>query len=401
MDMLLEPHKLSGAIPAISSKSAAHRLLICAALSGQETELICPDTSRDIAATAACLRAMGAAIRQADRGYRITPGPHPEHATLSCGESGATLRFLLPVAAALGMGARFQMEGRLPQRPLFPLDRELESHGILLSRPAPDILETAGQLTPGAYHLPGNVSSQYITGLLFALPLLPAPSTLTVTGPLESAPYVEMTLQALGQFGISVCRQGNCFSITPSRYDSPGSVEAEGDWSNAAFWLAANAMGSRILVKNLTPDSLQGDRAVTRLLRKLGNGAVLNGTNVPDLVPILAIAATAAPGQTRFAGAARLRLKESDRIQSVCGMIRSLGGIALETNDGFIVQGTALTGGTVDARGDHRIAMAAAVAATVTSGPVTLLGAQAVSKSYPRFWDDYRMLGGHAKEVTP
>ena len=173
----------------------AHRLFICAALSGEPTQIECQGTSKDIEATRACLAAMEGDCR------------------LPCGESGSTLRFLLPVAAALGLDAAFLMEGRLPRRPLHPLDEQLTAHGVTLSRPQPDVLKISGKLTPGAYTLPGDVSSQYISGLLFALPLLDAPSTLTVTGKIESGPYIEMTLDALRQFGVHVTMEENIFHI--------------------------------------------------------------------------------------------------------------------------------------------------------------------------------------------
>lgn len=409
MNLTITPSPLSGVIPAIPSKSRAHRLLICAALAKTSTALDCQGTSRDIEATAACLSAMGAAVCRRGGGFAVTPGPVQSPCALPCGESGSTLRFLLPVAAALGLDAVFRMEGRLSQRPLAPLDRELEAHGAALSRPEPDALRCTGQLRPGAFTLPGNVSSQYISGLLFALPLLDRPSTLTVTGAVESAPYIAMTLDALRQFGVEVMVENQVYHIPACGYQSPGRAAVEGDWSNAAFWLCAGALGRGITVTGLDSESLQGDKAVFDLLARFGAktkpgftasaGSLrpleIDAAAIPDLVPVLSVVAAAAPGTTRIYNAGRLRLKESDRIETVWRLLTNLGADAEQTADGLLIHGgRPLTGGTVDSCNDHRIAMAAAVASTLCTAPVTVLNAGAVSKSYPGFWEDFERLGG-------
>ena len=406
----LKKANIQGTISAIASKSAAHRLYIAAALADGPTDIVCATTSKDIDATRACLDAL------------INGGE-----MLYCGESGSTLRFLLPVAAALGRTVTFYMEGRLPRRPLAPLDEQLTAHGAVLSRPQEHLLTVSGKLRPGDYVLPGNVSSQYISGLLFALPLLDGPSTLTVTGTLESAPYVEMTLDALGKFGIKapLCKGGSAkrwgidttppsrlcrdtspyagealvFCVEPQKYRSPGKVVVEGDWSNAAFWLCASALGGPVTVTGLDENSLQGDKAILDILRRFGANVTgstvsagkltaidLDAAEIPDLVPVVAIVAAAAQGVTTIYNAGRLRLKESDRIRTVCDMVSALGGRAEETEDGMKIYGGSLSGGTVDSVNDHRIAMAAAVASVLC--PVTVTGAQAVEKSYPAFWND-------------
>jgi len=409
----LSPAPLSGTIAAIASKSHAHRLLICAALAHQPTEISCPTLSQDISATAACLQALGADISYENGIFTVRPGMQAGSGILPCGESGSTLRFLLPVAAALGKSITFRMEGRLPIRPLAPLDQQLMCHGVSLSRPQPDLLICEGQLQPGSYSLPGNVSSQFISGLLFALPLLDGPSTLTVTGTLESAPYVHMTLSALRQFGVDIQAEHQTYTIRPVPFRSPHTAAVESDWSNAAFWLAAGALGKPVTVTGLDCNSLQGDRAMVELLRRMGAACSAEGQSVtvspgalhavdidaaaiPDLVPILSVVASAAPGTTRIYNAARLRLKESDRLETVCRMLHALGGRAEETADGLLIHGgTPLSGGTADSCGDHRIAMAAAIASLLSTGPVTVTGAEAVEKSYPRFWDDFiRLQGG-------
>lgn len=392
MDITIEPGKLSGTIAAIPSKSQAHRLLICAAFADKQTALICPDTNRDIEATADCLNALGAKITRTSSGYDIIPiSQIPQTAILNCCESGSTLRFMLPIAGALGVEATFLMEGRLPQRPLSPLWEELERMGCILSRPSENTVRCAGRLKSGAFTISGGVSSQFITGLLFAAALMDGDSRITVTGKLESAPYVTMTQKALSLFGVDT----NDFVIRGNqRLRSPGSLTVEGDWSNGAFWLAANALGSSLNITNLDAGSAQGDRAVMEHLSALNSFAVIDATHTPDLVPILAVTAGAKKG-AKFVNCGRLRLKETDRLQTTAAMINHLGGKALIDGDSLTVEATGYRGGTVDALNDHRIAMSAAIAATVCAGSVTVINAHEVKKSYPGFWEDYQNLGGN------
>lgn len=399
MKAVLRPSTLAGTIPAIASKSQAHRMLICAALADRPTRVACPTLSADIDATADCLRALGADIAYENGVFTVAPiDAVPSHSLLDCGESGSTLRFLLPVVCALGANARIKMHGRLPERPLSPLWEELEAHGARLSRPGPDTLAVEGALTPGSYTMAANVSSQFISGLLFALPLLEGPSTITLTGHLESASYLAMTVRALGLFGVDCPLEDGVFSVPGGRrYTSPGTATVEGDWSNAAFWVAADHIcGGTLRVTGLAPDSPQGDRAVLELAQRIRAGsAVVDCQDVPDLVPVLSVLAAVTPGQTRFVNAGRLRIKESDRLATTAGLLRALGGQAEELPDGLVVTGRErLTGGELDSANDHRIAMSAAVAALACEGPVVLHGAQAVNKSYPAFWTDYARLGG-------
>lgn len=400
MDIQIEPCRLSGTVTAIPSKSMAHRLLICAALAQEPTDITCPLSSQDIDATARCLRAMGAEITYEHGVFHVIPGSFKSPCKLHVGESGSTLRFLLPLVAALGLEAEFVMEGRLPQRPLTPLDALLEANGVHLSRPAADTLHISGRLQPGDYTLPGNVSSQYISGMLFAGPCLSGSASLHIEGPMASAPYVAMTQAALSQFGIPSQGSAPVFDLTPEVFHSPKEAFVEGDWSNAAFWLAAKEMGCPVTVIGLDQESLQGDRACAQWLPRLGGQCRIDVDNIPDLVPILAVCAATKAGQTTFYNAGRLRLKESDRIETVLSMVRALGGTAESTEDTLTVTGSVLSGGTVNASGDHRIAMAAAIAATVCQNPVVIRGADAVRKSYPHFWDDYTALSGNCKEVT-
>ena len=395
----LRPAVLAGTIPAIASKSQAHRLLICAALADRETVIACPTLSADITATADCLRSLGADIAYENGLFTVRPiAELPPLPLLDCGESGSTLRFLLPVVCALGARASIKMHGRLPQRPLSPLWEELIAHGAVLTRPEPDVIAVEGALAPGDYTMAANISSQFISGLLFALPLLAGKSTIRLTGQLESAAYLTMTVRALALFGVDCPFENDIYAVPGGRrYASPGTARVEGDWSNAAFWVAADHIcGGTLQLTGLEPDSPQGDRAVTELAGRIAQGdAVVDCHDVPDLIPVLSVLAAVTPGQTRFENAGRLRIKESDRLATTAGLIKALGGDVTELADGLIVRGRRrLSGGTVDSANDHRIAMSAAVAALACDGPVTLYGAQAVNKSYPAFWRDYAALGG-------
>ena len=414
MNIAVRPGPLRGRVEIPASKSVAHRAMIAAALADRPTQIVLNAVNDDLTATAACLNALGAACERTDFGYRIVPAAQEKNVcgaaenasgatdlceiasspTLDCGESGSTLRFLLPVAAALGREARFVGHGRLPERPHDVLLDAMAAHGATAdARRLP--LQLHGRLRGGTFALPGNVSSQYITGLLMALPLCAGDSVIRLTTRLESAPYVNLTLRALADFGIRAEIRPDGWRIPGGqRYRSPGRISVEGDWSGAAFWLAANALGSRVECGNLDEASAQGDRAIRPLLNRLGGE--IDVSECPDLVPALAVAAAGFPGRTALVGAARLRLKESDRLASVAALLRALGCAVDEGAESLTIHGGApLTGGTVDGCGDHRIVMAAAVAATAASSPVTILGAQAVAKSYPDFFRDFEALGGN------
>ena len=386
MDITVKPRLLRGSVTVIPSKSQAHRLLICAALADGPTQLVCPETNRDIEATVDCLNTLGAKITSTDSGYLVIPMEEvPRTATLNCCESGSTLRFLLPIAGALGVDATFQMAGRLPQRPLSPLWEEMERMGCTLTRPTADTVRCTGKLRPGEYSIDGGVSSQYITGLLFALSLIGG-SRLNITGKIESKPYIDLTKAAMELFGAP-------------NYHSPGYMSVEGDWSNGAFWLAAQALGSELSIQGLNQASVQGDRAVMDILKQITAGTpTVSAADIPDLVPILSVAAACNHGAV-FTDIQRLRLKESDRVSATVAMIEALGGRATATDDTLTVFGTGLTGGTVDAVNDHRIAMSAAIAATVCMQNVTVLGADCVKKSYPNFWREYERLQCHCEPV--
>lgn len=418
MDMRISPSRLSGAVCSIPSKSDAHRSLICAALSDAPTELLLQSTSQDIDATLCCLERLGAAFDVQPGRIRVSPIFTPQQgAELDCRESGSTLRFLLPVAAALGCGAKFTGCGRLPSRPVSPLREELISHGCQVDRPFLPIA-LSGRMEGGVFVLPGDISSQFLTGLLLAFPLLPQGGEIVLTTPLQSASYVEMTIHTLSRFGVLVERTAQGFRVAGGqRYRSPGTLEIDADWSSAAFWLCAGAISGQILCQNLNSLSPQGDKAIASLLSQMGAQVKQQGSGlavspgelrairidagpIPDLIPVLAAVASVASGQTHIFNAARLRIKESDRLHAVFDILSRLGADIQELPDGLIIQGKPmLEGGEVSGWGDHRIAMSAAIAALRCKKDVIIRGAQAVAKSYPGFWEDFRMLGGRAQAL--
>lgn len=381
----------TGSIKAIPSKSAAHRWLIAAALSGLDITEYASGISKDIDATKACLNVIGAAEGKVQL--------EPE-------ESGSTLRFLVPVAAALGIDADFHCKGRLADRPMEIMKNLLEDHGCTMTPQGSNPIEIRGKLTSGEYSLPGNVSSQYVTGLLFALPLLEGDSIIRIEGELQSRPYVDMTLEVLESAGIEIEEKDNCFYVKGAQgYALKKLPEIEGDWSNGAFWLVLDAvqkmraMFGHIEVTGLRSASVQGDREIKRIIREAMKPGVLviDAGDIPDLVPILSILASARTigCKTYIVNAERLRYKESDRLDAVTDVIRTIGGNIEDLQDGLIIEGVeAFKGGVVDSYSDHRIAMMAAVAAIMSKAPITIERAEAVNKSYPSFFEDYVSLGG-------
>lgn len=377
MDVKVYPSRLAGEIRAVDSKSAAHRAIFAAALCQRPPELTIRDSSDDIRASLGAARA----IRE-------------ERGEIDCAECGATLRFALPVAAALGRTARFTGRGRLPERPIAPLVRALAAHGCAFSAERLPF-ELRGQLASGVFELPGNISSQFVSGLLLALPALPGGGEIRLTSPLESAGYVDLTRAVLADFGIAVEEASAGYRVPGGQtFAPPPTYAPEGDWSSAAFFLAANALGGSVRVTGLRQDSLQPDRQIAALMASLAD---LDAAKAPDLAPIMAVVYAATPGHWRIRNGARLRAKESDRLTALAACLKEIGADARVEGDEMAIRGQArLSGGTADARGDHRLAMALAIAACAAENPITILGAQAVNKSYPGFFDDYRRLGGKA-----
>ncbi|MDO5100037.1 MAG: 3-phosphoshikimate 1-carboxyvinyltransferase [Eubacteriales bacterium] len=421
------PEHLSGQTAAMESKSMGHRLLIAAFLSGVEIEVT--NQAEDIRATKACLAALGRT---------------DEPLILPCRESGSTLRFLLPLVAALGKTAVFRPEGRLGERPLDELAAVLEEQGASIRKQDNEIM-ISGRLRAGTFRLPGHVSSQYVTGLLFALPLLSADSRIEIDGELQSEPYVRMSLEVLRLAGIEVRETGRsaCFEISGGQtFRLPATVRVEEDWSNHAVWLAMGAIADAPIVNaSMNVQSGQGDRRICEILRRFGasltsrdaaghnawrapwngrekgvvnidgcvdiwaqpqplRGIEIDASQIPDLVPILSVPAVAAEGETKIYRAERLRLKESDRLEAIHTVLSQLGADVRVTRDGLLIKGTGraatarpLRGGRVPSFGDHRIVMMAAAASLLCEGAIEIEGAEAVAKSYPHFWQECRRFG--------
>ncbi len=431
MNITITPAQLSGTVIPPPSKSQAHRLLIAAALAGGVSRLGNAALSQDIGATINCLEQLGAEFTWSGpqltvRGMGanpMSPLRRMAYPRLDCGESGSTLRFLIPIALAVRGGGIFTGRGRLMERPQKPYFDLFDEKGIFHER-KDGALTVTGMLTPGQYRLPGDVSSQFVTGLLYALPLLEGDSEIVLTSPLESRGYVGMTLDALGLFGIYPETRGSRFFIPGHQLYQPQDFAIEADWSQAAFWYAAQFLGNPVEVGGMDPGSAQGDRDFLDWMRMVRNKPTGGGVTVPvwgpdggaetppapaggcsvsidvsqnpDLVPPLAAMGALMDGALHIKNAARLRLKESDRLDAIARVLGGLGADVTEGPDFLTIRGRGtLPGGvTVDSFHDHRIAMMAAIAATRCEKPVTLTGAECVAKSYPDFWEDYERLGG-------
>lgn len=413
MNMLIEPINLKGSVKAITSKSYAHRVLICAALSDKSTTFKIDEFSEDILATISCLEELGAKI-EID-GSKIVVYPIVKKETipiLNCKESGSTLRFLLPVATTIYERVIFKGEGRLPERPLSDLVEEIENHGVKFSSKTIPF-ETEGKLNyKESFNISGNISSQYISGLLLAAGILEDEVEINITTKLESKSYIDLTVEVMEKYGIEIVESENKIVKRKSYKTVYREATIENDWSNAAFFLCASALGDLISVEELNLKSLQPDREIVSILRRFGakievkknivnvyrrtlKGITIELSEHPDLLPVLAVVASISKGETKFINGKRLRFKESDRIKSTVEMINDLGGMAMEEADGLTVIGIEkLKGGIVNSRGDHRIVMAAAVASIVCENEVKIIGSEAVNKSYPKFFEDFKILGG-------
>lgn len=406
MDIRIYPSVLKGDLRIPASKSCAHRAVICAALADGISKLSGITMSKDIEATISAMTALGASFEI--NGDIVTVkginGCINSTADIDCNESGSTLRFIMPVAAALGIDSIFRGRGRLPQRPIDIYKRELKNHGITF-RTDKMPYEISGRLTGGKYEIEGNVSSQFITGLLFALPLIKEDSEIIMTSHLESRPYVDITIDILRRFGIEISETENGYTIRGNQRFTPFDEHIEGDYSQAAFFYIANALGSEVNILNLKEDSVQGDKAITEIIAdsmKNGNitGYKADCSDIPDLVPILSVLGAYGSDSSIIYNAERLRIKESDRLAACADMLNNLGGNVTVTSDGLEIKPTnGLNGGTVDSYGDHRIVMAAAIAALCCKGDVIIKGAEAAEKSYPTFFEDYVRLGGKADVI--
>ena len=409
----------------IPSKSYAHRAYICdwlqrdgsfftKGLQRDGSFVICDLDSDDIKATRGCLEVLSGCTRGS--GCAPVQNQVPE---LDCGESGSTLRFLLPLVGALGTNVRFITKGRLSKRPLGELENELEKQGMVIGHPEEGVISASGKLCPGVFRLPGSVSSQYITGLLLALPYLDGDSRIVLTSDLQSAAYVDITIDVLREYGVRIERLDDGYRICGGqRFHRAEPYKVEGDWSQAAFWLAAGAIGkASVSIAGLNLDSVQGDRRIIDVLRSFGarietekssegcvvtsypselTGTIVDISEIPDLAPAIACAAAAASGETRLTHAERLKLKESDRIASVVRCLTDVGIKAEGTDSEIIVHGCCgdkPEGGRAETAGDHRIVMMAAILSLITANKVAIADSCSVRKSYPTFFDELERAG--------
>ena len=411
MKVVITPSKLIGRVKAPSSKSFSHRMIIAAALADGISEISNINPSEDIDATCDAMTALGAKILREGSTYTVKGISLPsQKAVINCRESGSTLRFIIPVAAALGCSAEFHGSGKLPARPITPYKREMSDKGVSFTHTEgvmPFSME--GKLKGGVFSLEGDVSSQFITGLLYALPLCKEDSEIRLTSPLESKPYADMTVSALSEFGIKIDESADengypVYRIKGGQKYSPASCSVEGDYSQAAFFFTANALGSEITVDNLNKKSVQGDKKILEIMDEIGYNKVgpcnyapftADAADIPDIVPILTVLGSFTKGECRIINAKRLKIKESDRLKATADALNSIGG-RVEAGDDYlkISPVSGFHSGTVNGCNDHRIVMASAIASTMAEGPVTITDCEAVSKSYPDFWNVFRSLGG-------
>lgn len=386
---------LNGTIQVPPSKSAAHRALICSFLAGGGT--VTPIiSSKDMQATVGAINAL-----------------KNDELVVDCIESGSTLRFMVPVAAALGKDVTFVGSGKLPERPIGDYLRLLPEHNVKCESADGLPLTISGKLTSGEFSIAGDVSSQYITGLLLALPILDGDSKIILTTPLQSKPYVDMTVKVMADYGVDVIETEYGYFVKGNQEYKPFDYVVESDWSQAAFFLVGGALFGEVTLTGLDFNSTQGDKKIVDILKEFGanisinndsitvkksvlNGINIDATDIPDMVPSLAVAASFSKGQTVITGAARLRLKESDRIESVVYNLKQLGVDIIATDDGMIINPAKLSGGELKGYNDHRIVMAMSIAALGVDGEVTIDDAQSINKSYPNFFEDYNNLGGKA-----
>lgn len=392
-------------------------MLIAAALAGGVSEISNISRSEDIDATVDALTALGAKIFREGTVYTVIGIKTPSaSAVIDCRESGSTMRFIIPIAAALGCSCEFRGSGKLPERPITPYIREMGKNGAVITK-AEGIMPFTmnGKLRGGEYVLEGDISSQFITGLLFALPLCSENSVIRLASKLESKPYADMTIDALARFGISIEESEDknglpLYRIRGGQKYRSADVTVEGDYSQAAFYFAANALGSEVKVDNLNENSVQGDKKILEIIRDMGYNKLNAQTSgklpafsadvsdIPDLVPILTVLGCFTDGISRITGAKRLKIKESNRLEAIAAALENIGGKVKVLDDSLEIEPVErFHGGTIDGCNDHRIVMASAIASTMADGEITITDAEAVSKSYPDFWRDFISLGGDAE----
>ena len=424
-DLKIYPSKLKGEVKIPPSKSMAHRAIICAALSDGLCIIENIDYSDDIIATIDAMNSLGAKIVK-HKDYIEVIGAYgsdekvKENRIIDCNESGSTLRFLVPISLLFKGSSKFIGRGNLGKRPLTTYYNIFERQGIEYSYEEGNLnLVINGELKPGTFEVEGNVSSQFITGLLFTLPLLKEDSKIVITTEMESKGYIDLTLRAMSDFGVKIINNNyREFIIKGNQKYNIRNYRVEGDYSQAAFFLCADSLGNDVLCKDLDLNSLQGDKEVIDILERMNvvfnandigvkgttNGklssAVIDGSQCPDIIPVLTSVAALTKGTTEIINAGRLRIKECDRLTAVTSELNKLGAKIIEKEDGLVVTGVEKLQGGVEvwSHKDHRIAMTLAIASTRCEEPIVIKDYECIAKSYPKFFEDFKTLGGNIHE---
>ena len=420
--VIVTPSKLQGEVQIPPSKSDVHRAILCAALSKGISKISPVAFSEDIKATISCINSLGTKTTYNKKTSTLTVDGTStftnKTTTLNCNESGSTLRFLIPIAAAGNINATFTGKGRLPNRPIGIYLDELPKANVKCTTNNGLPLTIKGQLTPGTFTVPGNISSQFITGFLLALPLLKNDSKIVLTSPLESVGYINMTINTMKKFGVNILQTEYGYFIKGNQKYKATNYTTEGDWSQAAFFLVAGALQNNITVKGVNINSTQGDKEIINILKDFGakitvgenyvniqksnlKGINISAKQIPDLVPILAVVACFAKGTTLITDAERLRIKESDRLNAIATNLNIIGGKVTELKDGLKIKDiSSFTKGNTKGYNDHRIVMALSIATTMATDNITITDATSINKSYPTFLEDYINLGGKANVIN-
>lgn len=415
-DVKFSPFVPNGTVNVPPSKSDVHRAIICAAMANGVSRISPVALSNDIKATIGCIKALGADAVLENNVLTVdgTNMYKNKTALLDCGESGSTLRFFIPIAAVGNINATFVGKGKLPQRPIGIFTEALPKAGTVCKTEGGLPLEIKGQLKSGIFEIPGNVSSQFITGLLLALPILEGDSEIVLTSPLESVGYIAMTIRTMKQFGVNIQATEKGWHIKGGQSYKTCDYTTDGDWSQAAFFMALGAVSGKVTVKGVAKDSTQGDKKCAQILARFGakvtqldnevtvekgelKAITIDASQIPDLVPVLSVCAAFAEGTTKIINAERLRIKECDRLKATAELLNNLGGKVKELSDGLEITGvSSLKGGNVNGYNDHRIVMSAAVCAARSDEDITATFAMSINKSYPDFYIDYNSIGGKA-----
>lgn len=415
-DVKFSPFVPNGTVNVPPSKSDVHRAIICAAMANGVSRISPVALSNDIKATIGCIKALGADAVLENNVLTVdgTNMYKNKTALLDCGESGSTLRFFIPIAAVGNINATFVGKGKLPQRPIGIFTEALPKAGTVCKTEGGLPLEIKGQLKSGIFEIPGNVSSQFITGLLLALPILEGDSEIVLTSPLESVGYIAMTIRTMKQFGVNIQATEKGWHIKGGQSYKTCDYTTDGDWSQAAFFMVLGAVSGKVTVNGVAKDSTQGDKKCAQILARFGakvtqldnevtvekgklKAITIDASQIPDLVPVLSVCAAFAEGTTKIINAERLRIKECDRLKATAELLNNLGGKVKELSDGLEITGvSSLKGGNVNGYNDHRIVMSAAVCAARSDEDITATFAMSINKSYPDFYIDYNSIGGKA-----